>query len=111
MVRTVLVFIHVTSAIGVFGALAIEAAVLLQIRRSADSAQLRTALNDARMVPRLAIPGLLLTVLSGLYLTATVWGWRAAWIDVALLGLIVTGAIGAATTGPGIARLQHTLNP
>ena len=46
----------------------------------------------------------------GLYLTATLWGWRAAWIDVALLGLIVTGAIGAATTGPRIARLQKTLN-
>jgi hypothetical protein len=41
MARTVLVFMHVTGAIGVFGALAIEGAVLLQIRQSADSAQLR----------------------------------------------------------------------
>jgi hypothetical protein len=110
MVRTVLVFIHVISAIGVFGALAIEGAVLLQIRRSADSVQLRTALDDFRLVPRMAIPSLLVTILSGLYLTATVWGWRAAWIDVGLLGLIVTAAIGAATTGPRIARLQTTLN-
>jgi hypothetical protein len=110
MVRTVLVFIHVASAIGVFGALAIDGAVLRQIRRSAESAQLRTALDDFRLVPRVAIPGLLLTLLSGLYLTATVWGWRTAWIDVALLGLIATGAIGAATTGPRIARLQNTLN-
>jgi hypothetical protein len=110
MIRTVLVFIHVTSAIGVFGALAIEGAVLLQIRRSADSVHLRTALNDFRLVPRVAIPSLLVTILSGLYLTATVWGWRTAWIDVGLLGLIVTAAIGAAATGPGIARAQKTLN-
>jgi hypothetical protein len=110
MVRTVLVFIHVTSAIGVFGALAIEGAVLLQIRRSADAAQLHTALNNGRLVPRVAIPSLLATILSGLYLTATVWGWRAAWIDVGLLGLIVTAAIGAAATGPRIARLQNTLH-
>jgi uncharacterized membrane protein len=110
MARTVLVFIHVTSAIGVCAALAIEGAVLLQIRRTLDSAQLRVALMGFRLVPRVAIPSLLATILSGLYLTATVWGWRAAWIDVAFLGLIVTAAIGATTTGPRIARLQTTLN-
>src|SRR3984893_9689343 len=108
MVRTVLVFMHVTGAIGVFGALAIEGAVLLQIRKSADSAQLRTVVTAFHLVPRMAIPSLLVTILSGAYLTATVWGWRAAWIDVGLLGLIVTAAIGAAATGPRIARLQNT---
>jgi len=110
MVRTALVFIHVTGAIGVFAALAIEGAVLLQIRQSADSAQRRSVVTAFRLVPRVAIPSLLVTILSGLYLTATVWGWRAAWIDVALLGLIATAAIGAATTGPRIARLQTTLD-
>jgi hypothetical protein len=78
MVRTVLVFMHVTGAIGVFGALAIEGAVLLQIRQSPNSAQLQTVLTAFRLVPRVAIPSLLVTILSGLYLTATVWGWRAA---------------------------------
>jgi hypothetical protein len=110
MARTVLVFVHVTSAIGIFAALAIEGAMLLQVRRSLDSAQLRAALTGFRLVPRVAIPGLLGTILSGLYLTATVWGWRAVWIDAAFLGLIATAAIGAVTTGPRIARLQTTLN-
>lgn len=110
MVRTVLVFMHVTGAIGVFGALAIEGAVLLQIRQSADSAQLRTVVTAFHLVPRMAIPSLLVTILSGAYLTATVWGWRAAWIDVGLLGLIVTAAVGAAATGPRIERLRNTLN-
>ena len=63
MVRTVLVFMHVTGAIGVFGALAIEGAVLLQIRQSADSAQLRTVLTNFRLVPRVAVPSLLVTTL------------------------------------------------
>jgi hypothetical protein len=85
MARTVLVFIHVTSAIGVFAALAIEGAVLQQIRRSLDSAQLRVALTGFRLVPHVAIPSLLTTILSGLYLTATVWAgarrgsmWRSS---------------------------------
>jgi hypothetical protein len=110
MARIVLVFVHVTSAIGVFAALAIEGAMLLQIRRSLDSAQLRVALTGFRLVPRVAIPSLLLTILSGLYLTTTVWGWSSAWIEVAFPSLIVTAVIGATTTGPRIARLQTTLN-
>jgi hypothetical protein len=110
MIRPVLVFMHVIGAMGVFGALAIEGAGLLQLRRAADAARRRAALTDLRLVPRVAVPSLLVTILSGLYLMATVWGWRAAWIDVALAGLIVTAAIGATMTGPGIARLQAALN-
>jgi hypothetical protein len=110
MVRTVLVFVHLISVMGVFGALAIEGAVLLQVRRSADLAQLRTAVNEFRLVPRVAIPSVLATILSGLSLAAAVWGWRAAWIGVGLLGLIVTAVIGAAATGPRMARLQKTLD-
>jgi uncharacterized membrane protein YbjE (DUF340 family) len=110
MARIVLVFVHVTSGIGIFAALAIEGAMLLQIRRSIDSAQLRAALTGFRLVPRVAIPSLLGTILSGLYLTTTVWGWSPAWIDVAFPSLIVTAVIGATTTGPRIARLQATLH-
>ncbi len=110
MARIVLVFVHVTSAIGVFAALAIEGALLLQIRRSVDSAQLRAALAGFRLVPRVAIPSLLITLLSGMYLTTTVWGWSTAWIDVAFPSLIVTAIVGATTTGPRIARLQKTLD-
>ena len=60
-----IVFVHVTSAIGVFAAFAIEGATLLQIRRSAASAQLRAALAGFRLVPCVALPSLLVTLLSG----------------------------------------------
>ena len=109
MVRVVLLFIHVTGAIGVFGALAIEGTVLLQIRAATDSAQLRAALNTFGLVPRVAMPSLLVTLISGMYLTATVWGWRSAWIDVAFLALFTTAVVGAAVTRPSIARLEKTL--
>jgi uncharacterized membrane protein YbjE (DUF340 family) len=110
MARIVFVFVHVISAIGVFAALAVEGAMLLQIRRSVDSAQRRAALAGFRLVPRVAIPSLLVTLLSGMYLTTTVWGWRTAWIEVAFPSLLVTAFIGATTTGPRIARLQTTLS-
>ncbi len=110
MTRIVLVFVHVTSAMGIFAALAIEGAMLLQIRRSLDTTQLRAALTGFRLVPRVALPSLVFTLLSGLYLTTTVWGWTAAWIEVAFPTLIVIAVIGAITTRPRIARLQNALN-
>jgi hypothetical protein len=106
MVRLVLVFIHVSSTMGVFAALAIEGVFLLQLHRAADSAQLSMALHIFRVVPRVAIPSFLVAILSGMYLTATVWGWRAAWIDVAVASLIVNAVIGAATMGPRVTRLE-----
>ena len=109
MLRVVLVFVHVTGAFGVFAALAIEGAVLLQIRRATDVPQLRAALNTFGLVPRVGMPSLLVTLISGIYLTASVWGWRAAWIDVAFLALIATAVIGAVLTRPSIARLEKTL--
>jgi hypothetical protein len=78
MIRPVLVFVHVIGAMGVFGALGIEGAVLLQRRRAADAAQRRTALTDFRLVPRVAVPSLLVTILSGLSLMATVIAMAAA---------------------------------
>jgi hypothetical protein len=110
MVRPVLVFIHVSSAMGIFGALAIESVFLRQLRRVAGPAQLPMALNTFHAVPRVAIPSLLVTIVSGLYLTATVWGWHAAWIDVALASLILNAVIGAAATRPRIARVEKMLN-
>src|SRR5262245_16685313 len=110
MLRVVLIFLHVMGAIGVFAALAIEGAVLLQIRRAADGAQLRTALEPYALVPRVAMPSLGVTLLTGIYLTATVWGWHAAWIDVAFLGVITTAAIGATMTRSSMTRLTRSLS-
>src|SRR5262245_29253450 len=104
MVRIILVFVHVTGAIGVCAALAIEGAALRQIRRATDAAQLRAALDAFGVVPRVAAPSLVVTLLSGIYLAATVWGGRAAWINVAFLALIATAVIGATMTRPSIAR-------
>ena len=43
--RSLFVFIHVVSAMGVLGTLAIEGALLLRLRRVADTAEVLDALN------------------------------------------------------------------
>jgi hypothetical protein len=116
MLRSLVLFLHVSGAMGVFGALAIEGIALLQLRRAVNAQHVAAALSGFRSLRRLGGASLAATILSGMYLASTVWGWRAAWIDVAFPSLIVTAIIGATTTGPRIARLQRAagaagLNP
>lgn len=75
--RSLFVFIHVVSAMGVFGTLAIEGALLLRLRRVAGTADMLDALNGFRLLRALAPLSLGPTVMSGV-LGGTVWGWRAA---------------------------------
>ena len=72
--RSLFVFIHVVSAMGVFGTLAIEGALLLRLRRVADTADVLDALNGFQLLRVLAPLSLGPTVLSGMYLVRTVWG-------------------------------------
>jgi hypothetical protein len=104
--RSLFVFIHVVSAMGVFGTLAIEGALLLRLRRVADTADMLDALNGFRLLRVLAPLSLGLTVMSGMYLVRTVWGWRAAWIDVAFASLALAVVAGVTTTAVRVAHLR-----
>ena len=75
--RSLFVFIHVVSAMGVFGTLAIEGALLLRLRRAADTADRLDALSGFRLLRVLAPLSLGPTVMSGMYLVRTAWGWHA----------------------------------
>jgi hypothetical protein len=57
-------------------------------------------------VQRVGALSMAATVLSGVYLATTVWGWRGAWIGVGLAGLLLIGMIGAIGTGRTMARLH-----
>ena len=101
--RSLFVFIHVVSAMGVFGTIAIEGALLLRLRRVADTADMLDALNGFRLLRVLAPLSLGPTVMSGMYLVRTVWGWRAAWINVAFASLVLAVVVGVTTTALRVA--------
>jgi hypothetical protein len=106
--RLLFLFIHVVSAMGVFGTLAIEGTLLLRLRRVTATTLRQDALNGFRLFRILGPLTLGPTVMSGMYLERTVWGWRAAWINVALGSLVFAAVVGIATTGLRIVRLQKT---
>ena len=65
------------------------------------------AVATDRWAQRFGGPGLGLAILAGLYLAGTEWGWREPWIDVALGGVVLVGAVWGRMTGARLARLQR----
>ena len=105
MLRLLVVFVHVCGAMGLFGAAAIEGASLLHVNRQGGVAVARQGFALARRVGSL---GAALLLLSGLFLTQTVWGWRTAWIDVSMLAFVVMMGIGGSVSRHAMPRLGET---
>ena len=72
MLRSLCLFLHVTSALGVFAALSIEGVVLLQLRRASGAADVSAALHGFRLVPRVgALIALAVAIAAGLLASFT----------------------------------------
>lgn len=103
-IRSLFLFIHVVSAMGVFGTLAIEGALLLRLHHAAGTTEVREALKGFRLLRVLAPLSVGPMVMSGMYLVRTVWGWYAAWINVGFASLVVAAVAGVTTT---VVRVTH----
>jgi len=107
MLRLLVVFVHVCAAMGVFGAAAIEGASLLQLNRPGGTSITLQGLGLSRRLGSLSFA---LVLLSGIFLTQTVWGWEAGWIRVSMMSLIVMVAIGATVGRRAVGRLRAALD-
>ena len=99
MVRLVLLFLHVTAAMGVVAGLGIEGLVLVQLRAARTGSDARTALASTRYVQRVMGWSLLAAIVTGIYLATAYWSWHGAWMGMALLTIVVMGAVGGFMTG------------
>ncbi len=88
-VNTILIFIHVLGALAYSAALLMSLLGLLILRRTALVEQARPLLGLMEMTGPVSGIGLLLILLAGLYMTFTVYGWQTAWIDIALISVVV----------------------
>ena len=105
MIRLLVLFIHVCAAMGIFGAAAIEGSSLFGIGRSAGSSN---AFQGFAVARRLGSISFVLLLLSGIFLTQTVWGWQTAWINVSMSSIALMVMIGATVTRRAMAHLQAT---
>ena len=105
MVQSLILFVHVASAMGIVAALGIEGLVLLQLGRARSAREVQSALGSFRYVRRVGAAGLIATILSGSDLATVVWQWQGPWIGIAFILLVVNAIIGAVMTGRGAAAL------
>lgn len=97
---TVVLFLHVSGAIGYFVAMGTWLFGLASLRRARRVEQVR-ALTDlvGRLGPLFGI-SVLLILATGLYMALTAWGLQTGWIDVALISLILIAPLGTAAIEP-----------
>ena len=90
---SLVLFLHVASALVLAAGLTIDALVLFQLRTDPPTAT-QPWLKLWSAVPRLAGPSGLSLLLSGGYLTYRMSAWSLAWPKVALAALILLGILG-----------------
>src|SRR6266566_2015945 len=104
------VFLHIVGALGLFAALGLEWASLLNLRRAAAAGQAR---EWARVLASLRIvgtPAVLTVLVTGIYLTATRWGSQG-WIGVGFGGLVLIAVLGATLTGRRAGAIVRAVAP
>ncbi|MGH9162698.1 MAG: hypothetical protein ACRD2X_22250 [Vicinamibacteraceae bacterium] len=100
---TVALFLHVVGAMIFFGGLAIEGVALRQIRRATTHEQLREWLGAVQSLGRLVGPSLLIVLVTGMYMAATVWPFP--WVGIALVVLVLFAILGIGLSGRRMRRI------
>jgi hypothetical protein len=106
---SVVLFIHVVSAIGLFIALAAEGAIVFRVSTVQSANQARFFVRAFQRLRIIAIPSFLGILLGGLYL-ASKWGGGTFWIPFALGATLLIMLIGGLVTGIRITRLKKVLS-
>lgn len=106
MLHTIILFIHVVSAMGIFAAAGIESMVLGQLGRATDDASAGAALASFKNAQRVGGPSMGLTLLSGLTLAGLYWGWRLGWIDIVLASIVLFIIVDITLSGRTLGKLK-----
>jgi hypothetical protein len=93
--HTILVFIHVMSAVGLSASALISLLGLLAMQRAQRVEQVRAVIGLLALSEPIAGVTLVLTPLAGLIMTITTWGWQNGWINVALGSMALLLLVGA----------------
>jgi hypothetical protein len=107
-IYSVVLFIHVVSAIVLFVALAAEGAIVFRIRSAQSVQQAGFFIRAFQRLRIIAIPSFLGILLGGLYL-ASKWGGGTLWIPFGLGATLLIMLIGGLVTGRRIAHLKKAL--
>ena len=101
-------FLHIVGVLGLFAALTVEGVAWHGIRASVTGDQARTSLILLRPLRLVGPAALLLILVPGLYLAATI-ETGGGWIAAGLIGFLAIGILGGAVTGRRMRVVGPTL--
>jgi hypothetical protein len=93
---------------GIVAGLGIEGFALVQLRAARSIEEARVALGSTRSVQRVMGLSLLTAIVTGIYLATAYWGWRGAWMGMALLAILLMGLVGGFITGRTTMRVMRS---
>src|SRR5437763_11999757 len=102
------VFLHIVGALGLFAALGLEWASLLNLRRASAVGQAREWARMLASLRAVGAPAALTLLVTGIYLTVTRWGGQG-WIGAGLGGLVLIAVLGGAPRGRRSAAITQTV--
>src|SRR5574341_2433418 len=105
---SIVLFLHIVGALVFFVVLGLEWIGLSQIRSTIVPEEVRAIIGVVKSTNRLGFVSMLTTVITGIYMLLTVWGW-VAWILVVLGSLILEIVLFVALTGPRMAAIGPAL--
>jgi len=105
---SIALFLHIAGALGLFMALGLEWVSLHRLRRATSVEQVREWLNISTGMGRVGMVSMLVTLGSGFYMMATVWG-GVAWIGVTLGALVLLVIVTVALTRRRMAAIQRAV--
>ncbi len=99
-IYTIVLFLHIISAIGVCIGISVVLLGVALLRRAQRVEQVRTILAFATTAFPIAGVSMLLLLTAGFYLALSAWSLRTSWIAVTLVSLLLMIALGAGLIGP-----------
>jgi hypothetical protein len=97
---SIVLFLHVSGAIGYFVSIGTWLFGLVSLRRARRDEQVRSLIHLVALPGPLFGISVLLILVAGLYMTFTSWRLQTSWIAVALVSLIIVAPLGTALIEP-----------
>ncbi|HEY7021191.1 MAG TPA: hypothetical protein VH349_08740 [Ktedonobacterales bacterium] len=102
---SIALYVHVLGAIGLFCAISLIVAALLQMRRASSPEQVREWIAVAQFAGKSIVFIALVILVPALYMVAISWAFTTPWVMAALIAFILLAVQGATVNGRMLERL------
>jgi uncharacterized membrane protein len=99
---TLMLFVHISGAIGIFGSLGAMLFGAIALRRAQHTEDVRLLARLINIAGNVAAVCIVILGIAGFYMAATVWGVSATWIIVATIGFILLAPFGLLVIDPRV---------